>query len=156
MIDVEAEEEEGGGDEPTGRSRTRRGRLVGEINLLMAEALRQMARRAIVEYDEFLQARARAGMGVRECGERDLGARDVGAVVLTPSPSLARQSHAARTEQLEDPQWMPRPPLFSLEITSHAGAPLSLPPFPHPPPPSPPLRLASPPPSRLPSLAQAS
>ena len=59
VIDVEAEEEEGGGDEPTGRSRTRRGRLVGEINLLMAEALRQMARRAIVEYDEFLQASAR-------------------------------------------------------------------------------------------------
>ena len=29
VIDVEAEEEEGGGDEPTGRSRTRRGRLVG-------------------------------------------------------------------------------------------------------------------------------
>ena len=63
VIDVEAEEEEGGGDEPTGRSRTRRGRLVGEINLLMAEALRQMARRAIVEYDEFLQARATMGWG---------------------------------------------------------------------------------------------
>ena len=63
VIDVEAEEEEGGGDEPTGRSRTRRGRLVGEINLLMAEALRQMARRAIVEYDEFLQASARMGWG---------------------------------------------------------------------------------------------
>ena len=63
VIDVEAEEEEGGGDEPTGRSRTRRGRLVGEINLLMAEALRQMARRAIVEYDEFLQARVPVGWG---------------------------------------------------------------------------------------------
>ena len=63
VIDVEAEEEEGGGDEPTGRSRTRRGRLVGEINLLMAEALRQMARRAIVEYDEFLQASVPVGWG---------------------------------------------------------------------------------------------
>ena len=121
VIDVEAEEEEGGGDEPTGRSRTRRGRLVGEINLLMAEALRQMARRAIVEYDEFLQASAH-GMGVWECGEGG-GARDGGSGADASPLAHARQSHAARTEQLEDPQWMPRPPLFSLEITSHAGAP---------------------------------